>query len=811
MQPAPPSAKPAAPARRRSERYLQVSLALLTALGTLLLGMGESNVLLPVLAVIVAISSVYLTDIKGWLQLNTLVANVAGLIALAVTWREWNDYASEGQLLSLANLLIYLQFVLLYRRKTIRNYWLLLLLSLLQVAVAAALNMSVSFGALLPAYMFVGLITMALFVIHRAQAKHAADAEGAVQPAAPPKNDRRWPLAGSVAKFEAVESPAAASSGLGWPFFRQIIWLGFATCVFAMVWFLGLPRPGKKTPWRPAGVMPYTSVGFSETVTLGQLGEVYENPEEVMQVSFQSADSSEPYRIGGDSALFRGSVLYRYKLGRWLPLQNLNTQQRPLLSVARDALPKDEELVVERVSIKARNDSVVFSVMPAFAVRSITQPAGLEYSKAADQFIRPGNPEAPYQYELVTTAFKAHVPVMSFAAPVKPSSITLEAAVRMPPLNVDGSDPLAGLRAEAAKLAGSGAEAGPEQTARRVENYLRGSNVFMYSLRQQPHSMGVDPVEAFVTEHKTGHCEYFASALVLMLRSLDIPARLAIGFKGGEYNLVGRYYQIRELHAHAWVEAYLGPDALPPALVSNATARENGAWLILDPTPGRADVEMTDAFGLGPLKRLLDLTQLIWTNYVLGLDSQRQQEVIYQPLLARLEEILGGLANDDTRERLQEAVSGFFRQRMGFEHGLFSWQGFLASTTSLLLLVGLWKLAAALFSFARRRFLTRSHVRSRSAYHVEFYDQFESLLARYGMPRATSQTPREFALATGGYLAESPLTQQTAALPKRIVEAFYFIRFGRRELDAGELLWAEQAVSDLALALEARSQTAPTN
>ena len=149
------------------ERLLQISLATLTSLGTLLLGMSERNLTLPVLAIIVAASSVYLTDVKRWLRLNALVTNVAGAVALAFALRDWGGYASEGLLLSAANLLIYLQFVLLYRTKTVVSYWFLLLLSLLQVAVASALNLSLAFGLLLPVYMFVGLVTMALFVIYR--------------------------------------------------------------------------------------------------------------------------------------------------------------------------------------------------------------------------------------------------------------------------------------------------------------------------------------------------------------------------------------------------------------------------------------------------------------------------------------------------------------------------------------------------------------------------------------------------------------------------------------------------------------------
>ena len=72
----------------RVERLLQISIAVLVSLSTLLLGMGERNLTLPVVAIIVSASSLYLTDHKGWLQLNTAVTNVAGLVGNGVPWAD---------------------------------------------------------------------------------------------------------------------------------------------------------------------------------------------------------------------------------------------------------------------------------------------------------------------------------------------------------------------------------------------------------------------------------------------------------------------------------------------------------------------------------------------------------------------------------------------------------------------------------------------------------------------------------------------------------------------------------------------------
>ena len=74
----------------------------------------------------------------------------------------------------------------------------------------------------------------------------------------------------------------------------------------------------------------------------------------------------------------------------------------------------------------------------------------------------------------------------------------------------------------------------------------------------------LDPVVDFLVNRKAGHCEYFASALTLLLRSVGIPARMVNGFKGGDWNDLAQVLYVRQKHAHSWVEAYLGDDARRP-------------------------------------------------------------------------------------------------------------------------------------------------------------------------------------------------------------------------------------------------------
>ena len=138
----------------------------------------------------------------------------------------------------------------------------------------------------------------------------------------------------------------------------------------------------------------------------------------------------------------------------------------------------------------------------------------------------------------------------------------------------------------------------PELKARNIESHL--GREYSYTLDLVGNRTS-NPVDAFLFEWKQGHCEYFASAMVLMLRAEGVPARLVTGYLGGEYNPFEGYYVLRQSDAHAWVEAYL----------------PNVGWRTFDPTPpdGRP---MTRSAGLTHmLAQAYDYLIFRWDRYVL--------------------------------------------------------------------------------------------------------------------------------------------------------------------------------------------------
>ncbi len=275
-----------------------------------------------------------------------------------------------------------------------------------------------------------------------------------------------------------------------------------------------------------------------------------------------------------------------------------------------------------------------------------------------------------------------------------------------------------------------------------------------------------------------------------MLRSQGIPAHLVVGFKGGEYNTVGNYYIVRQLHAHAWVEVYLAADELEDDEIEPIEGGQLGAWLRLDPTPGALDslANRNRLLLVTKLRELMDYLQVLWDDYVLGLNSTRQQQAIYGPLVRSVRSLLRAvLSRSAWQERWQN-----WRVSL--------WHGLVLVTLAILLLVlrkPLRRWLAALLARWRRRRGRHGNPMPR----VDFYERLQQILARRGYCRPPQQTPLEFAAATGVQLAEISPTVHVAGIPRRVTDAFYRVRFGGQAISADERLQLKHALADLDQAL----------
>jgi len=135
-------------------------------------------------------------------------------------------------------------------------------------------------------------------------------------------------------------------------------------------------------------------------------------------------------------------------------------------------------------------------------------------------------------------------------------------------------------------------------------------NDFSYTLK--PVLLGENPVDDFLFGTKSGYCEHFASAFAFLMRAADVPARVVVGYLGGDRNPYGNYLIIKQYHAHAWVEVFL----------------DNQGWVRVDPTalvvPERVFMGLADSLlsedlpdfltrtGIGQLSSYLRRMTYMW-------------------------------------------------------------------------------------------------------------------------------------------------------------------------------------------------------
>lgn len=264
------------------------------------------------------------------------------------------------------------------------------------------------------------------------------------------------------------------------------------------------------------------------------------------------------------------------------------------------------------------------------------------------------------------------------------------------------------IQALAHKIANKGTDF---EKSMAIEKYLR--NNFNYSLETVFAPKGEDALENFLFHSHYGHCEYFASSMVLMLRSVNIPARLVNGYNATTYNPVTGFYEIYRLDAHAWVEAYI----------------EKEGWVSFEPT---------STYALPQKKDTIKNTSQELDAYINTLKKMEQ----YQQYRGVLEELYTyGLA-------VTEAINN-----MIFTIGEFMLTG-AKFIVSFLIHVGIYLLIFALVAFYLWHRYSAFFYQSIAAREISscqneqyriIHQSLQKLFAHYGSELKRGETPLEYA------------------------------------------------------------------
>lgn len=552
------------------------------------------------------------------------------------------------------------------------------------------------------------------------------------------------------------------------------------TCLLALVAFVLVPRHAPA--WQMLGGSARgtrSHTGFSDTLVLGEMVHILEDPTPVLRVKMLH----EGERTSYTPALYlrgvaRSEYVCRGDRWQWLrdrgdegavgleatTLDGLIPIQKPIEPLSKQVYWQffyEEEIatnlfVIDRPTAVACDRSQHLT----FHAETNTLWAAERPPKRFQYILQTERPTRPYVGPLprpTTKPARRESVAQVQGLPPGPHVRPIEPTVARVDLAKYRELATGILRDQPRALA-------PIEQVRKLETYLRTQ--FEYTLDQTDVDAQAEPVMDFLTRRRRGHCEYFASALTLLCRSLAMPARVVTGFKGGQFNTFGDYYLVRNRDAHAWTEVYF----------------TDAGWLRFDPTPPVRD-SVAEPEETGMVKLFWDMVDVLrfsWLTRVTHYsESERRQfvESLHKQLLGQQGDSDSSWAITRTAKRLLDLI-------LGQEYEA-SWQQVLHWMV-VVLIVLLVTFVLKILMIASRgtvrqlraRWRNRRLLRYGNAWDcpVEFYRRALLALANRGITKPTAKTAREF--VTDLRRHASTIHPEMAVL----TEAYLRIRFGEQKL-----------------------------
>lgn len=513
-----------------------------------------------------------------------------------------------------------------------------------------------------------------------------------------------------------------------------LVFCTLLTVVLSVPLFAFLPRvPSPYIVGRGSGLgQTIESSGFSDEVTLDSIGQIRNSRDVALRLLEEGTVDA------GRDMRFKAATYDLYQGGTWRRSPRRSMLRRGTLSRFWLANGRQPERWA-RIFLAPINSRSL--PLPAETLVIEPQATLLELDEGGSVSFR-SNPMELVEYRVGL----ANEPVMTAMEPSgTPSDAALDLAGVTPPI-----------AALAARVMGGGT---PLERTRRLEAHLIQDYEYTLDFRGRS---AENPIEDFLFRYKSGQCEYFASSMVLLLRSQGIPARLVTGFLGGEYNPFEGYYIVRDSNAHAWVEAYV----------------EGEGWRIFDPTPpaGRPLGEDTGVSLL--MRQAWDFVAFRWDRYVLTFGIYDQLRIF-----GNLREMWRDLLNRFQQpETAQEKTPAGGQQPVGGEEAAAGESGPRMPDVPLPVTLGLTLLAAGAFALYLR---FKPPLTATAA-----YARLRRRLGRRGAPLAESVPP----LVVGREMAAR---YPAAAEPAARIIAFYLREsFGGHPLEGGEREALEAALDE---------------
>jgi protein-glutamine gamma-glutamyltransferase len=652
--------------------------------------------------------------IAGWLidngKLRAIVtqrmANWLLVGFLPVLFIEW-------QLIELFPARVIIHFIIfasslkLLREKTDRDWLWLYIVSFCQVLMSAGMMIGTSYLVLLIFYLFAAISTFVSYEIRRSRQVFLA-------------NQKVQNQAGKVSEIEFWKEDQDSRQEFAQPRWRSLSY--FSALILALILLIAVPifltMPRLTRGFARNGLLATERLsGFSDTVRLGEVAQVKLNPQVVMRVRVRLPNDAQREQLR-----WRGVTLDNYDGRSWSESGASPVQIKKFA----DSFKVDEKLSRRGVTqqhffVEPLNINTVFAAPRPIFVTGLPEL----WRDSGDGLWTEHHAFHKLDYVVYSdTSIPTDAQLSADNSRVYPPEIRQ----RYLHLQADRDREIDNLSAEVTRGAITQLE-----IARRIEHHLRTN--YSYTLNLQRVDYG-DPVADFLFNVRAGHCEYFASAMVLMLRSRRVPARLVNGFQMGEYNDSADFYTVRQSDAHSWVEAFF----------------PKYGWIAFDPTPPAGLSVYSDGWGAW-LRHYVEAVEMFWLEHVVGFDTGKQILMAramqrwltsYQSnpslqwmdwaaeLTRNIESWMGrGFApSGNVREPGQSSQSSPPSINLPFALSL-------VFSTLLLLAAAIW--------YQRRNSWMRRLKDDTSSSAIAFYEEMLKALERAGYRRESHQTPTEFA------------------------------------------------------------------
>jgi transglutaminase-like putative cysteine protease len=597
--------------------------------------------------------------------------------------------------LGLAHFAILAQGLQLIDARPRRTEFLLVALALFQVILASNLTDSVFFTPLLFAFLFAAAWTLMVHTL-RADAAEAGDRHGA-----------NLALTPSLFRVTLLASSASVAIGL--------------------MLFVLLPRLHSSVLQAPNLGQGFATSGFSDRVALGDIGRIRQDQTVVLRV--ETLEGEAP---GAEDAYWKGLAFDHFDGTTWsvTPPTKMRVPGSAEIGIRLKASRQPANLV-QRILREPVQGGVLFGMGVAEEFQGSVHRlerdvnGGLYAAGQAGDRVRYSVASRRSHWSDEQLRADAAVPPKENRGAIPKQEGVDERHLQLPEL----SDAVAAL----ARTITEGLAADADRV-RALEQYLLKNGRYSDTPPKLEPDAERSPLESFLFDAMEAHCEYYASALVILARSVDIPARLVNGFAGGRENTIGGFVELSRAHAHAWVEVHY----------------ERAGWVRYDATPPdlRQRAEEDIAFD-ERVRQFASAMEHWWFQRIVGFDRSDQMSTLKRGWLAWRDftKPTGPAGRTPAAKKDAFALQARWRDPA------------LAAVGLVALAFLFWRMRAA---------RTQSPV-------PNYYEQALRTLSRRGLVREPAVGARDFARASSKELPE-----RAAAAFSILTEGYLAERFGGR-------------------------------